>query len=109
MLGEFSCIVEAAGRVTFTIVALASESRGLATFDVGGYGLSAGLPGPTEACLRAGVCGVIAVAVVAPDPARRPLLPAVYTAWMSQPCRSEEHTSELQSRRDLVCRLLLEK
>src|SRR6267378_7101841 len=26
-----------------------------------------------------------------------------------EPCRSEEHTSELQSRRDLVCRLLLEK
>src|SRR5690349_23989864 len=29
---------------------------------------------------------------------------AVVPAW-----RSEEHTSELQSRRDLVCRLLLEK
>src|SRR6266496_6862214 len=27
----------------------------------------------------------------------------------SRPWRSEEHTSELQSRRDLVCRLLLEK
>src|SRR6266496_2310260 len=27
----------------------------------------------------------------------------------SATCRSEEHTSELQSRRDLVCRLLLEK
>src|SRR6267378_3759291 len=27
----------------------------------------------------------------------------------SAPSRSEEHTSELQSRRDLVCRLLLEK
>src|SRR5204863_5257942 len=27
----------------------------------------------------------------------------------NQPTRSEEHTSELQSRRDLVCRLLLEK
>src|SRR5438874_10093260 len=26
-----------------------------------------------------------------------------------EPTRSEEHTSELQSRRDLVCRLLLEK
>src|SRR5437868_14842551 len=26
-----------------------------------------------------------------------------------EPCRSEEHTSELQSRFDLVCRLLLEK
>src|SRR5204862_6307609 len=26
-----------------------------------------------------------------------------------EPGRSEEHTSELQSRRDLVCRLLLEK
>src|SRR2546421_3867315 len=32
--------------------------------------------------------------------------------WRSQtpfPLRSEEHTSELQSRSDLVCRLLLEK
>src|SRR2546421_7746674 len=28
---------------------------------------------------------------------------------MSDPSRSEEHTSELQSRSDLVCRLLLEK
>src|SRR2546421_8169763 len=28
--------------------------------------------------------------------------------WLN-PCRSEEHTSELQSRSDLVCRLLLEK
>src|SRR5690349_23175258 len=27
----------------------------------------------------------------------------------NDPTRSEEHTSELQSRRDLVCRLLLEK
>src|SRR5207247_9630387 len=35
--------------------------------------------------------------------ARRVLLPAV------RPSRSEEHTSELQSRVDLVCRLLLEK
>src|SRR6266496_2991196 len=31
---------------------------------------------------------------------------AVGDAWIP---RSEEHTSELQSRRDLVCRLLLEK
>src|SRR5690349_22818033 len=31
--------------------------------------------------------------------------PAQAVAWL----RSEEHTSELQSRRDLVCRLLLEK
>src|SRR5438874_7959367 len=34
-------------------------------------------------------------------------------AWACEqplnPDRSEEHTSELQSRRDLVCRLLLEK
>src|SRR5690349_22129557 len=35
-------------------------------------------------------------------------------AWVEAPLdrravRSEEHTSELQSRRDLVCRLLLEK
>src|SRR5690349_23420939 len=30
-------------------------------------------------------------------------------AWPRGARRSEEHTSELQSRRDLVCRLLLEK
>src|SRR5690349_22009364 len=29
--------------------------------------------------------------------------------WADDVVRSEEHTSELQSRRDLVCRLLLEK
>src|SRR6201994_5044965 len=29
--------------------------------------------------------------------------------WWPQKCRSEEHTSELQSRLHLVCRLLLEK
>src|SRR5215469_16384718 len=29
--------------------------------------------------------------------------------WRHRRPRSEEHTSELQSRRDLVCRLLLEK
>src|SRR5690349_22152482 len=34
-------------------------------------------------------------------------LPATITA--DEHRRSEEHTSELQSRRDLVCRLLLEK
>src|SRR5690349_23771354 len=28
---------------------------------------------------------------------------------LRRPLRSEEHTSELQSRRDLVCRVLLEK
>src|SRR2546428_4713303 len=31
------------------------------------------------------------------------------TVWRSGSPRSEEHTSELQSRSDLVCRLLLEK
>src|SRR5260221_1498078 len=29
--------------------------------------------------------------------------------WVIAPLRSEEHTSELQSHSDLVCRLLLEK
>src|SRR2546428_8513446 len=34
-----------------------------------------------------------------------------WTTWLGGDCRgrSEEHTSELQSRSDLVCRLLLEK
>src|SRR5690606_41838156 len=32
-----------------------------------------------------------------------------WCAWSGTPARSEEHTSELQSRENLVCRLLLEK
>src|SRR5690349_21991339 len=39
--------------------------------------------------------------------APRPLRPAARAQHPAH--RSEEHTSELQSRRDLVCRLLLEK
>src|SRR5699024_11427379 len=41
------------------------------------------------------------------DPAARRLLEP--TGWVAPTKRSEEHTSELQSRFDLVCRLLLEK
>src|SRR2546428_7895409 len=41
-----------------------------------------------------------------PDPSKT----AMQFRWTSRPkLRSEEHTSELQSRSDLVCRLLLEK
>src|SRR6266403_2096824 len=48
---------------------------------------------------------------------RSPAQAAVMQRWEETGCgtrpaqhrRSEEHTSELQSRRDLVCRLLLEK
>src|SRR5260221_6337210 len=32
-----------------------------------------------------------------------------FQAWLNDQGRSEEHTSELQSHSDLVCRLLLEK
>src|SRR2546422_2502126 len=35
--------------------------------------------------------------------------PPRYSAYVRMPTRSEEHTSELQSRLHLVCRLLLEK
>src|SRR5690349_23476192 len=43
------------------------------------------------------------------DETRPVLQGARLTAWELDRLRSEEHTSELQSRRDLVCRLLLEK
>src|SRR3712207_7215691 len=51
------------------------------------------------------------------EPRRRPLRdvgvedrrPGRATALVNQDDRSEEHTSELQSRQYLVCRLLLEK
>src|SRR5206468_8422280 len=47
---------------------------------------------------------------------RAPVLPSRWSGstrasdvWPGRRMRSEEHTSELQSRSDLVCRLLLEK
>src|SRR5438874_2935404 len=43
------------------------------------------------------------VELVAGNPSR------TKSGLQSRAARSEEHTSELQSRRDLVCRLLLEK
>src|SRR5437868_7513661 len=47
---------------------------------------------------------------VAPALARRVAASAGILWCLAGPCnRSEEHTSELQSRFDLVCRLLLEK
>src|SRR5690349_23004654 len=40
----------------------------------------------------------------------KPFPASAISGWCSaHAARSEEHTSELQSRRDLVCRLLLEK
>src|ERR1039457_7671467 len=42
-------------------------------------------------------------------PARHDLLPGRYYFGSVQTTRSEEHTSELQSPCNLVCRLLLEK
>src|SRR3712207_8783113 len=43
-------------------------------------------------------------------PWRSPCRPRGWRAWSAWcPARSEEHTSELQSRQYLVCRLLLEK
>src|SRR5215469_16826002 len=42
-------------------------------------------------------------------PAEAPQGTAGPVRAVARPGRSEEHTSELQSRRDLVCRLLLEK
>src|SRR2546427_7098335 len=36
-------------------------------------------------------------------------VPSLSTVYLDKPLRSEEHTSELQSQSNLVCRLLLEK
>src|SRR5207249_9022451 len=47
-----------------------------------------------------------AVAMLDPEPA---VVPGRAWQQQCQALRSEEHTSELQSRFDLVCRLLLEK
>src|SRR5438132_5775969 len=52
------------------------------------------------------ITGAVAVGV-APEP--EPRLRRLRLERVHQDVRSEEHTSELQSHSDLVCRLLLEK
>src|SRR5690349_22715855 len=58
--------------------------------------------------------GGVAEVILATNPTLEGDTTALYIHRMLSPrgvklTRSEEHTSELQSRRDLVCRLLLEK
>src|SRR5207247_10102251 len=68
-------------------------------------------PGASPAEDRAGHGAGAAVAAIARGFGEIAVRPARRTT-MRQACgmlRSEEHTSELQSRVDLVCRLLLEK
>src|SRR5438034_1454674 len=57
-----------------------------------------------RACVAAGAAGVIVS-----NHGGRQLDRALPTALALPAVRSEEHTSELQSHSDLVCRLLLEK
>src|SRR5699024_12025862 len=65
--------------------------------DLSGSGLAAYTP-PSHRFLRSGLC----------SPSRMECRSAITATGIAQD-RSEEHTSELQSRFDLVCRLLLEK
>src|SRR6266536_6275625 len=51
-----------------------------------------------------------ALPICRPPPRALPVTAAMTgTGSSAQTCRADEHTSELQSRVDLVCRLLLEK
>src|SRR5690349_23464905 len=54
-------------------------------------------------------CANAGINVVLTDTEQAGLDRAMATIRKNYESRSEEHTSELQSRRDLVCRLLLEK
>src|SRR5215475_15453556 len=69
------------------------------------------LAGPGGACINGEVFVVHGGVAAVMDP---PRVREVFRAgdgdmWTLDSVRSEEHTSELQSRENLVCRLLLEK
>src|SRR5690606_41119904 len=69
-------------------------------------------PSPNFA-LPSGVCTIPAVTVprfaLIADSSSTSMASALTAPAAILPARSEEHTSELQSRENLVCRLLLEK
>src|SRR5690606_40133323 len=62
---------------------------------------------PAVAAVAATVAGVVAVAIAAASDEKE--FEKTYEYQQAVGDRSEEHTSELQSRENLVCRLLLEK
>src|SRR5690606_39417773 len=53
--------------------------------------------------------GIDAIQLAGLDQGRDPCPAGAAFVVTAKECRSEEHTSELQSRENLVCRLLLEK
>src|SRR2546430_3497469 len=61
---------------------------------------------PYTTLFRSHVCGAVRELGAVQVPVAHVRLPAVID---HRPARSEEHTSELQSQSNLVCRLLLEK
>src|SRR5260370_23191970 len=72
----------------------------------GTYGTSASSPSPFRAAITAAAADSPAATPASLAPASAPMLPV---SLRVNPPRSEEHTSELQSHLNLVCRLLLEK
>src|SRR2546421_2952711 len=77
------------------------------------YPAAAGSPGPLLKNTPSGEAARMSVALLVAGSTRTSQPRAArfrgVDALMPRSTRSEEHTSELQSRSDLVCRLLLEK
>src|SRR5690606_39277305 len=92
------CFASACRRAVFRLVC----RRGLLLWDRGeGEGRGTALA-PRSAGRRPAAGGHL------PNSARRLTFQPVSPSLKRRPRRSEEHTSELQSRENLVCRLLLE-
>src|SRR5207249_10759845 len=83
-----------------------SGDPGLVALVRGGHGRTGVLPAPPEAFPRPMTLATLLL--VHGDDAHLDLV-YFWAAVLIAFTRSEEHTSELQSRFDLVCRLLLEK
>src|SRR5687768_18055885 len=76
---------------------------------VSGY-MGGSVKNPSYDQVSTGRTGHTEVVEVTYDPAKVTYEKLLDTFWVNHdPTRSEEHTSELQSRLHLVCRLLLEK
>src|SRR5437870_9708449 len=77
------------------------KSRSVPEFRISVNGEHSATPTPAKFSEFAGVPAIMLRLATKPTPNRKLCVPP--------PLRSEEHTSELQSRGHLVCRLLLEK
>src|SRR5438874_10465472 len=112
VVSDLQPIAAAAKEQGALVVVDAISSLAAVPCETDAWGLDVVVAGSQKALMTPPGLAAVSVSPAALEKARATSTPRFYFDWertRKGQEKSEEHTSELQSRRDLVCRLLLEK